>query len=146
MKPCAVQTCPKRRQGAPGVLVRSGYLKPIVIGCLIILGSFLASFAFSQVSAGAQLAGAAGALVCLIVAVGLYLEPSPGEDTLAEQAAAAGRAEKEAAAADPLVRAVLDAFPGAVIEAVRPRPPADRHGGDGNADDLASDGDDEGTE
>jgi DNA polymerase-3 subunit gamma/tau len=73
----------------------------------------------------------------------------PGEDTLAEQAAAIERAEKEAAAADPLVRAVLDTFPGATIEAVRPRPPAagDVDGESGeNADNLKSDSDDGGTE
>ncbi len=45
----------------------------------------------------------------------------PGEPTLGTQAVEAERAEKEAAAADPLVRAVLDTFPGATIEAVRPR-------------------------
>ncbi len=45
----------------------------------------------------------------------------PGAPTLGAQAADAERAAKEAAAADPLVRAVLDTFPGATIAAVRPR-------------------------
>jgi DNA polymerase-3 subunit gamma/tau len=47
-----------------------------------------------------------------------------GMPTIAEQRAAAERAKKDAVAAEPFVRAVLDAFPGAEIVAVR-----DREGG-----------------
>ncbi|MBI3452590.1 MAG: DNA polymerase III subunit gamma/tau [Rhodospirillales bacterium] len=48
-----------------------------------------------------------------------------GAPTLAEQATTAREASKAAAATHPLVRAVLDAFPGAAIEAVRgPAAPA----------------------
>ncbi|MBI5162694.1 MAG: DNA polymerase III subunit gamma/tau [Magnetospirillum sp.] len=43
----------------------------------------------------------------------------PAEPTLAEQAAAAETRRREDAAAHPLVKAVLAAFPGAAIEAVR---------------------------
>jgi DNA polymerase-3 subunit gamma/tau len=54
------------------------------------------------------------------------LSREPGAPTLAEQKRAAELALKQNAAASPLVRAVLDAFPGAAIEAVRDvaRPPA----------------------
>jgi len=45
----------------------------------------------------------------------------PGEPTLGEQAEAAEQARKDEAAQDPLVRAVLETFPGASIEAVRDR-------------------------
>ena len=54
----------------------------------------------------------------------------PGEPTLAEQAAAREAELRRGAAAHPLVKAALAAFPGAVIEAVRelaplgPEPPA----------------------
>ena len=44
---------------------------------------------------------------------------APGAPTLAEQRAAAALRDKQDAAQHPLVRAVLDAFPGAAIEAVR---------------------------
>ena len=44
--------------------------------------------------------------------------PPPGEPTLAEQGSAADTARRAAAAGHPLVRAILDAFPGARIEAV----------------------------
>ncbi len=57
-----------------------------------------------------------------------------GEPTLDERVAEADRARKQAAAGEPLVRAALDAFPGAVIEEVREHKskddPAD---GDGEA-------------
>ena len=43
----------------------------------------------------------------------------PGEPTLKEQAEARSQSMKSEAALDPLVRAVLDAFPGARIESVR---------------------------
>ncbi|MBL8805544.1 MAG: DNA polymerase III subunit gamma/tau [Rhodospirillales bacterium] len=43
----------------------------------------------------------------------------PGDPTLAEQATNAREAKKRAAAEHPLVAAVLEAFPGATIEAVR---------------------------
>jgi DNA polymerase-3 subunit gamma/tau len=42
-----------------------------------------------------------------------------GEPTLAEQGSEADRGRRAAAAEHPLVRAILDAFPGARIEAVR---------------------------
>jgi DNA polymerase-3 subunit gamma/tau len=47
------------------------------------------------------------------------LSREPGAPTLAEQRRAAELAAKRDAAQHPLVRAVLDAFPGAAIEAVR---------------------------
>jgi DNA polymerase-3 subunit gamma/tau len=47
------------------------------------------------------------------------LSREPGAPTLAEQRRAAELASKRDAAQHPLVRAVLDAFPGAAIEAVR---------------------------
>jgi DNA polymerase-3 subunit gamma/tau len=46
------------------------------------------------------------------------LSTAPGEATLAEQGEAAATARRTEAAAHPLVRAVLEAFPGARIEAV----------------------------
>jgi DNA polymerase-3 subunit gamma/tau len=49
----------------------------------------------------------------------IALSTEPGEATLAEQGEAADAARRHAAAAHPLVRAILDAFPGARIEAVR---------------------------
>ncbi|HEY3920451.1 MAG TPA: DNA polymerase III subunit gamma/tau [Stellaceae bacterium] len=48
----------------------------------------------------------------------------PGEPTLKEQAEARAQSMKSEAAHDPLVRAVLDAFPGARIESVRETAPA----------------------
>ena len=54
---------------------------------------------------------------------------APGQPTLEEQERAQIRAAHERAAADPLVRAVLETFPGASIERVReraaPPPPVD---------------------
>jgi DNA polymerase-3 subunit gamma/tau len=47
------------------------------------------------------------------------LSTAPGEATLAAQGEAADSARRSAAAEHPLVRAILDAFPGARIEAVR---------------------------
>jgi DNA polymerase III subunit gamma/tau len=47
----------------------------------------------------------------------------PGEPTLKEQAEARAQSMKSEAARDPLVRAVLDTFPGARIEAVRETAP-----------------------
>ena len=44
-----------------------------------------------------------------------------GAQTLAEQRLAADRAKKDAVSQEPFVRAVLDAFPGAEIVAVRER-------------------------
>ena len=44
-----------------------------------------------------------------------------GAPTIAEQKQAAERARKDAVSQDPFVRAVLDAFPGAEIVAVRER-------------------------
>ncbi|MBN9510337.1 MAG: DNA polymerase III subunit gamma/tau [Alphaproteobacteria bacterium] len=49
----------------------------------------------------------------------IALSTEPGEPTLAAQGEAADAARRHAAAEHPLVRAILDAFPGARIEAVR---------------------------
>ena len=49
----------------------------------------------------------------------IALSAEPGEPTLAEQGAAADAARRSAATEHPLVRAILDAFPGARIETVR---------------------------
>ena len=49
----------------------------------------------------------------------IALSPAPGEPTLAEQAAAADAGRRAAAADHPLVRAILDAFPGARIDSLR---------------------------
>ncbi len=46
----------------------------------------------------------------------IALSPSPGEPTLAEQAATADASRRAAAADHPLVRVILDAFPGARID------------------------------
>ncbi len=48
----------------------------------------------------------------------IALSAAPGEPTLADQGSAADSARRVAAAAHPLVRAILEAFPGARIEAV----------------------------
>ena len=48
----------------------------------------------------------------------IALSSAPGEPTLAEQGNAADSARRQAAADHPLVRAILDAFPGARIDAV----------------------------
>jgi DNA polymerase-3 subunit gamma/tau len=48
----------------------------------------------------------------------IALSAAPGEPTLAEQGSAADGARRAAAAEHPLVKAILDAFPGARIEAV----------------------------
>ncbi len=48
----------------------------------------------------------------------IALSQEPGEPTLAEQGVAADTARRSAAAEHPLVRAILDAFPGAEIAAV----------------------------
>jgi DNA polymerase-3 subunit gamma/tau len=55
------------------------------------------------------------------------LVTAAGDATLADQGNAADQARRAAAAAHPLVRAILDAFPGARIEAVRD-PGADAYG------------------
>jgi len=52
------------------------------------------------------------------------ISSEPGEPTLKEQAEARAQSLKSAVARDPLVRAVLDAFPGARIEGVRETTPA----------------------
>ena len=49
----------------------------------------------------------------------IAISAAAGEATLAEQGDAADRARRSTAADHPLVRAILDAFPGARIEAVR---------------------------
>jgi DNA polymerase-3 subunit gamma/tau len=49
----------------------------------------------------------------------IALSTAAGEPTLAEQGEAADAARRSAAAGHPLVRAILEAFPGARIEAVR---------------------------
>ena len=46
------------------------------------------------------------------------MSQQPGEQTLAEQGAAADTARRVSAAEHPLVRAILDAFPGATIATV----------------------------
>ncbi len=51
----------------------------------------------------------------------IALSAEPGEPTLAEQSRAADAARRSAVADHPLVRAILDAFPGARIEQVRDR-------------------------
>jgi DNA polymerase-3 subunit gamma/tau len=48
----------------------------------------------------------------------IVIGQAAGEPTLAEQGQAADQARRHAAAGHPLVRAILDAFPGARIEAV----------------------------
>jgi DNA polymerase-3 subunit gamma/tau len=48
----------------------------------------------------------------------IALSIAPGEPTLAEQGGAAAAARRRDAAEHPLVRAILDAFPGARIDAV----------------------------
>ena len=66
--------------------------------------------------------GTAAALAVLLAATGtrwtIALSQLPGDPTLAEQSLAADRGRRDAAAEHPLVRAILDAFPGAVISAV----------------------------
>ena len=57
----------------------------------------------------------------------IALSTQPGEPTLAEQGSAADQVRRASAADHPLVRAILDAFPGARIEAVRD-PDADAYG------------------
>ncbi len=55
----------------------------------------------------------------------IALSTAEGEPTLAAQAEAAADARRDDAAAHPLVRAILDAFPGARIEAIEPDAPID---------------------
>ncbi len=57
----------------------------------------------------------------------IALSTQGGEATLAEQGNAADRARRMAAADHPLVRAIMDAFPGATMEAVRD-PESDAYG------------------
>ncbi|MBM3517664.1 MAG: DNA polymerase III subunit gamma/tau, partial [Alphaproteobacteria bacterium] len=54
----------------------------------------------------------------------IELSEAEGKPTLAEQNATAERARRSAAAEDPLVRSVLETFPGAEIREVRERSPA----------------------
>ena len=63
----------------------------------------------------------------------------PGEPTLAEQEAQRGNALKSEVSAHPMVRAVLETFPGATISAVRERFVAAEPGSDGGADDVGED-------
>jgi DNA polymerase-3 subunit gamma/tau len=49
----------------------------------------------------------------------IALSTSPGEPTLAEQGNAADAVRREEAADHPLIRAIMDAFPGARIDSVR---------------------------
>jgi DNA polymerase-3 subunit gamma/tau len=49
----------------------------------------------------------------------IALSAAPGEPTLAQQADTADRARRADAADHPLVRAILDAFPGAAIDSVQ---------------------------
>ena len=48
----------------------------------------------------------------------IAMSAAPGEPTLAEQGSAADAARRTAAADHPLVRAIMDAFPGARMDAV----------------------------
>jgi DNA polymerase-3 subunit gamma/tau len=57
----------------------------------------------------------------------IALSAAEGEPTLAEQAAAAAAARRHCAAEHPLVRAIMEAFPGAEISQVRD-PAADAYG------------------
>ena len=57
----------------------------------------------------------------------IALTTAPGDATLADQGNTADQARRAAAAAHPLVLAIMDAFPGARIEAVRD-PTADAYG------------------
>jgi DNA polymerase-3 subunit gamma/tau len=50
---------------------------------------------------------------------GVSLSREAGADSLVEQASAAEQARRADAAANPLVKAVLETFPGAAITAVR---------------------------
>ena len=74
-----------------------------------------------QPDAPRDLASRLGAL--LLQATGtrwtIALSTSSGEPTLAEQGSEADRSRRAAAADHPLVQAILEAFPGARIEAVR---------------------------
>jgi DNA polymerase-3 subunit gamma/tau len=82
-----------------------------------------------QPDAPRDLAPRLGAL--LLAATGtrwtIALSTAPGEPTLAEQGDQADRGRRAAAADHPLVRAILENFPGARIEAVRD-PAADAYG------------------
>jgi DNA polymerase-3 subunit gamma/tau len=82
-----------------------------------------------QPDAPRDLASRLGAL--LLAATGtrwtIALSAAPGEPTLAEQGSEADRGRRAAAADHPLVRAILENFPGARIEAVRD-PAADAYG------------------
>lgn len=51
----------------------------------------------------------------------IALSAAPGEPTLDSQGAAANEARRDAAAEDPLVRAIMEAFPGAKIAQVTDR-------------------------
>ena len=53
----------------------------------------------------------------------IALSHAPGEPTLAEQDDTAGRAQLAQAAEHPLVRAILDAFPGAKLGPAEDLPP-----------------------
>jgi DNA polymerase-3 subunit gamma/tau len=74
-----------------------------------------------QPEAPRDLAARLGALLLRVTGTRwtIVLSAEAGEPTLAEQGNAADRARRRDAADHPLVRAVLEAFPGAVIEAVR---------------------------
>ena len=66
-----------------------------------------------------------------------------GEPTLAEQEARRASALRNEVAAHPLVRAVLDTFPGATIAAVRERVAAAEAGSDAPDDDVGDDAGDD---
>jgi DNA polymerase-3 subunit gamma/tau len=100
-----------------------------------------------QPDAPRDLAARLGAL--LLDATGtrwtIALSAAGGETTIAEQGNAADTARRSIAAAHPLVRSILDAFPGAKIEAVRDSRtdayglPADSMLGGTHAEPLADD-------
>ena len=58
----------------------------------------------------------------------IALSNEPGEPTIAEQKDAAHLRSLAEAARHPVVKAALEAFPGARIKAVRPRSPASEPG------------------
>ena len=68
-----------------------------------------------------------------------FVAERPGAPTLAEQDRAAVASRTTAAAQDPVVQAVLAAFPGARIEQVRPLPVAAAPAADPSDDDVDDD-------
>jgi DNA polymerase-3 subunit gamma/tau len=71
------------------------------------------------------------------------LSDAPGEPTLAERRDAAEARVREEASTDPVVAAVLESFPGAAVEAVRPLIGPDQGTTDPHPDPLEGDDDDD---